>query len=81
MAGQASTEGIIGSGTMPAMFAHIGMEHTRKYGTTFAQFAQVAVKNHFHSTMNPKSMYRVETPIETVMNSEMIAYPNTKLMC
>ena len=76
-----STEGIIGSGTMPAMFAHIGMEHTRKYGTTFAQFAQVAVKNHFHSTMNPKSMYRVETPIETVMNSEMIAYPNTKLMC
>ena len=76
-----STEGIIGSGTMPAMFAHIGMEHTRKYGTTFAQFAQVAVKNHFHSTMNPKSMYRVETPIETVMNSEMIAYPNSKLMC
>ncbi len=76
-----STEGIIGSGTMPAMFANIGMEHTRKYGTTFAQFAQVAVKNHFHSTMNPKSMYRVETPIETVMNSEMIAYPNTKLMC
>jgi acetyl-CoA acyltransferase len=76
-----SPEGLIGSGTMPAMFAHIGMEHSHKYGTTFAQFAQVSVKNHHHSTMNPKSMYRKETPLEEVMGAEMIAYPNTKLMC
>ena len=76
-----STEGLIGSGTMPAMFAQIGMEHTRKHGTTFEQFAKVSVKNHFHSTLNPKSMYRVETPLEQVMAAEMIAYPNTKLMC
>jgi acetyl-CoA acyltransferase len=79
--GGVTTEGVLGSGTMPAMFSHIGMEHTRKYGTTFAQFAQVSVKNHHHSTMNPKSMYRIETPLEQVMNAEMIAYPNTKLMC
>jgi acetyl-CoA acetyltransferase len=79
--GGVSTEGLIGSGTMPAMFSHIGMEHTKKYGTTFEQFAKVSVKNHFHSTLNPKSMYRIETPLETVMGAEMIAYPNTKLMC
>lgn len=79
--GGVSPEGLIGSGTMPAMFSHIGMEHTRKYGTTFAQFAKVSVKNHFHSTMNPKSMYRVETPLQEVMGAEMIAFPNTKLMC
>jgi acetyl-CoA acetyltransferase len=79
--GGVSPEGLIGSGTMPAMFAHIGNEHTRKYGTTFAQFAQVSVKNHHHSTMNPKSMYQVETPLEQVMNAEMISFPNTKLMC
>lgn len=79
--GGVSTEGLIGSGTMPSMFAHIGMEHTRKYGTTFEQFAQVSVKNHFHSTLNSKSMYRVETPLDVVMGAEMIAYPNTKLMC
>lgn len=79
--GEVSSEGIVGSGTMPAMFAHIGMEHMRKYGTTFAQFAKVSVKNHFHSTMNSKSMYRVETPLQDVMAAEMIAYPNTKLMC
>jgi len=74
-------EGLLGSGLMPAVFAEAGMEHSRKYGTTFAQFAKVSVKNHHHSTRNPKSMYQMETPLEMVMNAEMIAYPNTKLMC
>lgn len=76
-----STEGLLGSGTMPAVFAEAGMEHSRKYGTSFEQFAKVSVKNHHHSTLNPKAMYQYETPLETVMNAEMIAYPNTKLMC
>ena len=31
--------------------------------------------------MNPKSRYQIETPLEEVMTSEMVAYPNTKLMC
>lgn len=74
-------EGLLGSGTMPAVFAEAGMEHTRKYGTTFEQFAKVSVKNHHHSTLNPKAMYQIETPLNTVMNAEMISYPNTKLMC
>jgi acetyl-CoA acetyltransferase len=74
-------EGLLGSGTMPAVFAEAGQEHARKYGTTFEQFAKVSVKNHHHSTMNPKAMYQIETPLETVMNAEMISYPNTKLMC
>jgi len=74
-------EGLLGSGTMPTVFAEAGMEHARKYGTTFEQFAKVSVKNHHHSTMNPKAMYQIETPLETVMNAEMISYPNTKLMC
>jgi acetyl-CoA acetyltransferase len=75
------TEGLLGSGTMPCVFAEAGMEHSRKYGTTFEQFAKVSVKNHHHSTLNPKAMYQIETPLETVMNAEMISYPNTKLMC
>lgn len=79
--GGPSPEGVIGSGTMPAMFSHVGMEHARKYGTTFDQFARVSVKNHWHSTMNEKSMYRKETPLQEVMSAEMIAWPNTKLMC
>ncbi len=74
-------EGLLGSGTMPSVFAHVGLEHTRKYGTTFEQFAKVSVKNHHHSTANPKAMYQVETPLQEVMGAEMISYPNTKLMC
>ena len=74
-------EGLLGSGTMPAVFAEAGMEHARNHGTTFEQFAKVSVKNHHHSTMNPKAMYQIETPLDVVMNSEMISYPNTKLMC
>ena len=76
-----SKEGLLGSGTMPAVFAEAGMEHTRKYGTSFEQFAKVSVKNHHHSTLNPKAMYQIETPLDQVMNAEMISYPNTKLMC
>jgi acetyl-CoA acetyltransferase len=74
-------EGLLGSGTMPAVFAEAGMEHARKHGTSFEQFAKVSVKNHHHSTLNPKAMYQIETPLEEVMNAEMISYPNTKLMC
>jgi acetyl-CoA acetyltransferase len=63
------------------MFAEAGMVHAGKYGTTMEQFARVAVKNHHHSTMNPKAMYQRETPLEEVLASEMIATPLTKLMC
>ena len=76
-----SPEGLFGSASMPAVFAEAGMVHAAKYGTTIEQFAQVAVKNHHHATMNPKAAYRKETPLDEVLASEMIAYPLTKLMC
>jgi len=75
------TEGLMGSGSMPCVFAEAGMAHAKEYGTTFEQFATISVKNHHHSTMNPKARYRIETPLEEVMGAEMISYPNTKLMC
>src|SRR4029453_17028087 len=74
-------EGLFGSGTMPAVFAEAGMEHARKHGTTFEQFAKVSVKNHHHSTMNPKATLQKECSLDEVMNAEMIACPNTKFMC
>jgi len=75
------TEGLLGSDLMPALFAHAGNAHSAKYGTTFEQFAKVAVKNHQHAVHNPLARYRKETPLEEVMNAEMIASPLTKLMC
>lgn len=75
------TEGVIGSGLMPAVFGQAGMEHMKKYGTTQTHFAKVAVKNHAHSVKNPLSQYRVETPLEQVLAARAVAYPNTLLMC
>ncbi len=67
--GASRWSGLLGSGTMPSVFAHVGLEHTRKYGTTFEQFAKVSVKNHHHSTANPKAMYQIETPLQEVMGA------------
>jgi len=75
------TEGVVGSMLMPAVFGQAGVEHMRKYGTTQAQFAKVAVKNHKHSTKNPLSQYQVETPLEQVLGGRLVAYPNTLYMC
>src|SRR5262249_20460739 len=72
---------VIGSGLMPAVFGQAGMEHMRKYGTSQAQFAKVAVKNHRHSTKNPLSQYQMETPLEQVLGARVVAYPNTLYMC
>lgn len=76
-----STEGVMGSGLMPAVFGQSGVEHMRKYGTTQEQFAKIAVKNHAHGCLNPYAQYRKETPLEEVLNARPIGYPNTLYMC
>ena len=47
--------GVMGTGTMPGVFGMAGLEHSRQYGTTIEQFAQVSVKNHEHAMANPLS--------------------------
>src|SRR3546814_15917284 len=79
--GSFQEEGAIGTATTPCMFSQAGVEHSARYGTTFEQYAKVAVKNHHHATFNHKAFVRRETPIEEVMSSEMIGYPNPKRMC
>jgi len=76
-----SPEGITGSGLMPAVFGQAGVEHMRQYGTTWEQFAKVAVKNHKHSVANPYSQYQVDMSLEDVMNARVVAWPNTLYMC
>jgi acetyl-CoA acetyltransferase len=75
------SEGFVGSATMPAVFGQMGVEHMRKYGTTFEQFAKVAYKNHKHSVHNPYAQYQQEFPLEEIMNARMISWPNTLYMC
>jgi acetyl-CoA acyltransferase len=76
------TEGVIGTGLMPGVFAQAGMEYAYENdGVGFEQFAKVAEKNHAHSTLNPLAQYQKQFSLEQVMGAEMIGYPNTLLMC
>jgi acetyl-CoA acyltransferase len=75
-------EGILGTSLMPGTFAQSGMEYAYQHdGVGFEQFAKVAEKNHAHSTLNPLAQYQKAFSLDEVMNAEMIAYPNTLLMC
>jgi acetyl-CoA acetyltransferase len=78
----ATTDGRIGTTTMPGTFAQIGMEYGHKYGgTSFELFARISEKNHAHSTLNPLATYTKKMSLEEIMNDVMIAYPNTRPMC
>jgi len=77
-----STEGILGTGLMPGVFAQAGMAYASQHdGVGFEQFAKIAEKNHAHSSLNPLAQYQRRFSLEEVMGAEMIAYPNTILMC
>jgi acetyl-CoA acetyltransferase len=78
----ASTDGRIGTDTMPGTFAQIGMEYGHKYGgADFELFARISEKNHAHSTLNPLAAYSKRFTLEEIMGDMMIAYPNTRPMC
>jgi acetyl-CoA acyltransferase len=76
------TEGVLGTGLMPGVFAQAGMEYAYEHGGVgFEQFAKVAEKNHAHSTLNPLAQYQKQFSLDEVMAAEMVSYPNTLLMC
>jgi len=76
------TEGILGTGLMPGVFAQAGMAYaSQNEGVGFEQFARIAEKNHAHSALNPLAQYQRRFTLDEVMAAEMIAYPNTILMC
>jgi acetyl-CoA acyltransferase len=75
------TEGLLGTGLMPGVFAQAGMEYALKHGVTAGQFAKVAQKNHAHSVLNPLAQYRKQFSLEEILQAEVISYPNTLPMC
>ena len=75
-------DGILGTSLMPGTFAQAGMEYAYvNDGVGFEQFAKVAEKNHAHSALNPLAQYQKAFSLDEIMSGEMIAYPNTLLMC
>ena len=61
--------------TFPGVFALVARAHMTKYGTTEAQMAAVAVKNHKHGALNPKAQFQKEITLDTVLKSPYIADP------
>src|SRR6266851_5106297 len=61
--------------TFPGVFALVARAHMDKHGTTEAQMAHVAVKNHRHGALNPKAQFQKEISLETVLKSAYVADP------
>lgn len=55
--------------------------HMQKYGTTQAQIAAGASKNHWHGSMNPNAQYRFEVSVEDALADREISFPLTRSMC
>jgi len=74
-----------GAGEKRSMFmdfyAAFARQHMQKYGTTKEQYARVAVKNHYHGSLNPHAQYREVYSLEDVLASPLVAEPLTRLMC
>jgi acetyl-CoA acetyltransferase len=63
------------------VYAAFSRFHMKRFGTTSAQLAAVAAKNHNHSIHNPQSQYRNGYTVEEVLAAPPIAYPLTLPMC
>jgi acetyl-CoA C-acetyltransferase len=61
--------------TFPALYALMATAHMHQYGTTETQMAMVAVKNHYHGSLNPKAQMQKEITLEKALASRPIASP------
>ena len=63
------------------VYAAFGKFHMKTFGSTQAQFAAVAAKNHRHSVHNPLSQYQDEYSVDEVLAARAISWPLTLPMC
>lgn len=81
----AGAPGGSGAGQSRSMFmdiyAALARNHMQKYGTTKEQYAKVAVKNHYHGSLNPHAQYRERYTLQEILDSPLVAEPLTRLMC
>ncbi|MBT3932082.1 MAG: DUF1365 family protein, partial [Rhodospirillaceae bacterium] len=63
------------------VYAALAKFHMKSFGTTQAQLAAVAAKNHAHSAHNPLSQYREAMTVDEVMAARKVSWPLTLPMC
>lgn len=65
--------------TFPGVFAMAAHMYAHKYGIPLKELkrhmAEVAVKNHYHGSMNPKAHFQKEIDVEMVLSGMMVADP------
>jgi acetyl-CoA acetyltransferase len=80
--GGASTKG---SGVNRSIFmdfyAALARFYMKEYGAKPEHFGKLSVKNHYNGSLNPHAQYREVVTLEEVMDSPMVTYPLTRLMC
>jgi len=67
--------------TFPALYALMARVHMQKYGTSEEEMAAVAVKNHYHASLNGKAHFLNQITLEQVLKSPQIADPLKLLDC
>ena len=85
--GEGGGQGAIGEGAgekrsmFMDFYAAFARQHMQRHGTTKEQFGNIAVKNHYHGSLNPHAQYREVYTLEEILESPLVAEPLTRLMC
>ncbi len=67
--------------TFPGVFALLTKRHMHEYGTTEEHLAEVAVKNHYHGSLNDRAHFGKETTVEDVLDGPVVADPFRLMDC
>ena len=77
--------GASGAGEKRSMFMDIyalaARAHMERHGTTQRQFAEIAAKNSYHGSLNPRAQFREVLTVEEVLAAPVVAEPLTRPMC
>ncbi len=61
--------------TFPGYYALHATGYMWKHGLKEEDLAEIAVKNHYYASMNPKAQFKKQINVETIMQSRYIAWP------
>ncbi|OGF98726.1 hypothetical protein A3D78_07310 [Candidatus Gottesmanbacteria bacterium RIFCSPHIGHO2_02_FULL_39_14] len=67
--------------TFSALYALIARVHMAKYGTKEIELAQVAVKNHYHASLNSHAQFKKQITLKQVLKSPPVSSPLKILDC
>lgn len=79
--GAGSDEERLAGATFPGLYALLARAHMNEFGTTESQMASVAVKNHFHASLNPNAQFSNTITVQQVLTSSRVADPLKLLDC